>query len=92
VAHYELISIRLQPGSSLTAAFSDDELSFAIDDIPVISRIFVSTAEGEFIVAQWKVLAAIFTVTQKTDGRNFARPTEACGARQSGGHRSDHSA
>jgi hypothetical protein len=47
-------------------------MSFAIDGIPVVNRIFVSKAEGEFIVAQWKVLAATFAITQKTDGKKLA--------------------
>lgn len=71
-AHYEAISGRLQLGSSLAAAFTDDELSFSIDGLPVVSRIFVSKAEGEFIVAQWKVLAATFAIPQKTDGKKLA--------------------
>ncbi len=69
---YGLISTRLKPGSVLNAAFVDGELSFSIDGIPVINRVFVSAAEGEFIVAQWKVLASTFAVTQKTDGKKLA--------------------
>jgi hypothetical protein len=66
------ISARLHPSSSLSASFVDDELSFAVDGVPVINRIFVSKADGEFIVAQWKVLAATFSITQKTDGKKLA--------------------
>ena len=43
-----------------------------IDGVPVANRIFVSAEEGEFILAQWKVLAATFTVTEKTDGKKLA--------------------
>ena len=71
-ARYNAISARLRPGCSLAAAFLDGELSFAIDGVPVISRIFVATAEGEFIAAQWKVLAANFSVTEKTNGKKLA--------------------
>ena len=70
--HYRVITGRLQPGASLSASFVDDELSFAVDGIPVINRIFVSKAEGEFVLAQWKVLAATFTITEKTNGKKLA--------------------
>jgi hypothetical protein len=40
--------------------------------VPVVNRIFVSATEGEFILAQWKVLAATFTITEKTDGKKLA--------------------
>lgn len=71
-ARYAAISDRLRPGASLAAAFTGGELSFAIDGVPVIDRIFVSASEGEFIAAQWKVLAAIFSITEKTDGKKLA--------------------
>ena len=71
-ARYETITARLRPGSSLDASFADGELSFAVDGVPVVSRIFVSADEGEFIAAQWKVLAATFAITEKTDGKKLA--------------------
>ena len=71
-ARYDAITARLRPGSSLSAAFTDDELSLAVDGVPIINRIFVSAAEGAFILAQWKVIAATFTITEKTDGRKLA--------------------
>jgi hypothetical protein len=37
----------------------------------IIDRIFVDTAEGEFMVAQWKLLAATFVIAEKTDGKKF---------------------
>ena len=71
-ASHDAITARLRPGSSLQAGFADGELSFLIDGVPVANRIFVSAEEGEFILAQWKVLAATFTVTEKTDGKKLA--------------------
>jgi hypothetical protein len=71
-ARHDLISARLRPGSSIIAAFVDGELSVSIDDAPVIDRIFVNATEGEFIAAQWKVLAATFTITERTDGKKLA--------------------
>ena len=47
-------------------------MSIAVDGVPIIDRIFVSTAESEFILAQWKVLAATFAITEKTDGKKVA--------------------
>jgi hypothetical protein len=71
-ARYDAISARLTPGACLTAEFTDGELSISIDGITVIDHIFVDAAEGEFIVAQWKVLAATFAITEKTDGKKLA--------------------
>lgn len=71
-SRYEAILARLMPGASLSAAFTDGELSVAVDGIPIIDRIFVDRAEGEFIVAQWKVLVATSPITEKTDGKKLA--------------------
>ncbi|MGH7088702.1 MAG: hypothetical protein ACREFQ_07350 [Stellaceae bacterium] len=71
-ARYDTITARLRPGSSLSAAFTDDELSFAVDGAPVIDGIFVSAAEGAFILAQWKVIATTFAIAEKTDGKKLA--------------------
>lgn len=65
------ITPRLTPGVSLSAIFRGGELSFWIDGVAVIERIFVEPAEGEFIVAQWKVLSATFSITEKTDGKKL---------------------
>ncbi|PPD10244.1 MAG: restriction endonuclease subunit M [Methylocystis sp.] len=69
---HDAISARLIPGSSLSASFKDGELSILIDGVPVIDRIFVDNAEGEFVLAQWKLLAATFAITEKTDGKKLA--------------------
>ena len=71
-AAQEVIGARLRPGAILSAAFSDGELSFSVDGVPVIERIYVSDVEGEFINAQWKVLAATFSITENTDGQKLA--------------------
>lgn len=71
-ARYDAISPSLLPGATLSAAFNEGELSFAVDGAPVVDHIFVDTAEGEFILAQWKVLAATFVITEKTDGKKLA--------------------
>jgi len=69
---YDAITIRLRPGSSFSAGYSDGELSFSIDGVAVISRIFVAEAEGQFIAAQWKVRVATLTVTERTDGKSVS--------------------
>jgi hypothetical protein len=71
-AMHDAITARLRPGAALSAAFVTGELSFSIDGVPVIERVFVADAEGEFIVAQWKVLAATFSITENTDGQKMA--------------------
>jgi hypothetical protein len=70
-ARYEAITLRLEPGVSLAASFTGGEISFSIDGITVIDRIFVTEHEGVFILAQWKVLASTFGITEKTDGRKL---------------------
>lgn len=71
-ARHDAITTRLRPGSSLAGSSVEGELSFAIYGVPVVDKIFVSEREGEFIAAQWKVLAATFAVTEKADGKKLA--------------------
>jgi hypothetical protein len=71
-AAHDLITARLRPGAALSAAFSAGELSFSIDGVRVVERIYVADAEGEFVVAQWKILAATFSITDNTDGKKLA--------------------
>lgn len=71
-ARHDAITARLSPGAALSAGFEDGELSFSIDGAPAVDRIFVEAREGEFIAAQWKVLAATFAITDKTDGKKLA--------------------
>ncbi|MGQ0444163.1 MAG: hypothetical protein ACT4O2_03300, partial [Beijerinckiaceae bacterium] len=71
-ARYDAVSTRLLPGASLSAEFKEGELSFSVDGTRVIDRIFTGEAEGEFILAQWKVMAATFTITDRTDGKKLA--------------------
>jgi hypothetical protein len=70
-ALHEAIGQRLNPGAALGAAFANGELSFSIDGVTVIDRIFESEAEGTFILAQWKVLATTFQVTERTVGKKL---------------------
>jgi hypothetical protein len=70
-ALHEAIGQRLNPGAALDAAFADGELSFSIDGVTVIDRIFESETERTFILAQWKVLATIFSITERTAGKKL---------------------
>lgn len=71
-ARIEPLTARLKPGAELSAKFAKGELSFSIDGIPVIERVFMEDGEGEFIAAQWKVLAVTFSITESTDGKKLA--------------------
>ena len=71
-ACYDAISARLVPVSSLSAGFTGGELSISANGITIIDRIFVDKTEGEFILAQWKVLVGTFTITEKTDGKKVS--------------------
>ncbi len=68
----EALGERLKPGVVLDATFEEGELSFLIDGVPVITNIFADDAAGSFILAQWKVLAASFPVTEKTGGKKLS--------------------
>ncbi|MGH6835834.1 MAG: hypothetical protein ACREC9_09875 [Methylocella sp.] len=70
-ALHEAIGQRLNSGAVLDAAFADGELSFSIEGVTVIDRIFESEAEGTFILAQWKVLATTFSITERTAGKKL---------------------
>jgi hypothetical protein len=56
---------------AFNSAFADGELSFSIDGVTVIDRIFESEAEGSFILAQWKVPATAFSITERTAGKKL---------------------
>jgi hypothetical protein len=71
-AEHDAITTRLQLGAALSATFVAGELSFSIDGVPVVDRVFVADTDGEFIVAQWKVLAATFKITENTTGQKLA--------------------
>jgi hypothetical protein len=70
-ARYGAITDRLHPGAALDAQFSDGELSLTIDGSPVIDRIFLHEQEGKLVLAQWKVLASTFSITETTDGKRL---------------------
>ena len=70
-ARHYAIKQRLSPGAALSAVFVDGELSFSIDGITIIDRIFESEADGTFILAQWKVLATTISITEKTTGEKL---------------------
>lgn len=69
----------LAPGVMLDAEFTDGELKFFIGGHAVIEKIFLPEAEGEFVVAQWKVFASTYSVTEKTDGRKFVNALRKIG-------------
>ncbi len=68
---HEAITERLHPSATLDAAFANGELSFSVDGVTVIDRIFELDPEGIFILAQWKVLATTFSITARTTGKRL---------------------
>lgn len=69
---YDAITARLVPGAVFAASFTDGELAFMVDGVPVVNRIFVGATEGAFIAAQWHVAASTFTVKEATTGKTLA--------------------
>lgn len=68
---YDSITNRLHTAAELDAQFSNGELAFTVDGVPVIDRIFVEEDEGAFITAQWKVIASTFSITENTNGKKL---------------------
>lgn len=71
-ARHESVGAYLAPGALLDASFEDGELKFFVAGSPVVEQIFINENEGEFILAQWKLLASTFSITEKTDGKKLA--------------------
>ncbi len=69
---YDALGARLRPGVLMTADFENGELTFRIDGVAVIQQIFLPDAEGQFIAAQWKLLAITYSVTENSDGKRLA--------------------
>lgn len=67
----DIVGERLKPGVTLDASFKDGELSFLVDGVSIIDRIFVDETTGAFAFAQWKILAATFAVTDKATGKKL---------------------
>lgn len=71
LGRYDEIAAWLHPAASLDATFQDGELRFFIDGMPVLESIFLDEKEGAFILAQWKVLAHTFSITEKRTGKKL---------------------
>lgn len=78
-ARHDALGGSLRPGVSMAADFADGELTFSIDGVPAIQQIYLPDAEGEFIAAQWKLLATVFSITEKTDGKKLANALRKIG-------------
>ncbi|WP_292329060.1 hypothetical protein [Mesorhizobium sp.] len=68
---YSAVGQRLNGNVELDAQLFDGEVRFLVDGVPVIEKVFVSKEEGPFILAQWKVVASTFSVTEKTTGKQL---------------------
>jgi hypothetical protein len=68
---YQAVGDRLSPSAFLDASLANGELSFSIEGVTIIDRIFENDADATFILAQWKVLATTFAITEKTTGKKL---------------------
>ncbi len=66
------LAAAFRPGVTLDAALVDGELRFLVEGIAVVDRVFVTPAEGAFLLAQWKVLASTLVITERIDGKKLA--------------------
>lgn len=66
------LGANLRPGVAMAGELENGELRFYVDGAPAVDRLFVNDEEGPFIAAQWKLLAASFSVTPKTDGKKLS--------------------
>ncbi len=70
---HNALTASLKPSAALGATLTDGELRFLVDGVAVVDRVFVSRADGPFALAQWKVLAATFLLTDKADGKRLSK-------------------
>ncbi len=61
----EGIYARLNPAAQLAARFTDGELLFTVDGIPIIDKVFVSDIDGQHILTYWQHLARTTSITEK---------------------------
>jgi hypothetical protein len=69
---YERLGKDLHPGVGMDATFVRGELRFFIDGVAVVEGIFLDENQGAFVLAQWKVIASTFSVTERTTGEKLA--------------------
>lgn len=72
-AQCERLGEDLRPGVAMDATFERGELRFIIEGATAIDRIFLADGEGAFVLAQWKVIASTFALTERTTGEKLAR-------------------
>lgn len=68
---YSEITERFRSECEIKTSFDDGELVLKIDDITVLSGIFLEDDEGDFIAAQWNVFGSTFPMTPKTNGKKL---------------------
>jgi len=56
----------------IESKFEGGELSLKIDDISVLSDIFLNYSDGKFIAVQWNLVASTLSITAKTTVKSFA--------------------
>ncbi len=71
-ARCNTLGANLRPNVAMAAELENGELHFYVGGMQVVGRIFVNDEEGPFIAAQWKLLAATFSVTPQTDGKKLS--------------------
>ena len=72
-ARHNALGAMLRPGMLLDADLVGGELRLLGDGAPMLDRVFVNAAEGEFLLAQWKAIASRLTITERTDGRKLSK-------------------
>jgi len=72
-ARHDALTAAVQPGAALSAVSVSGELRFLADSVAVVDRVFVTEAEGAFVLAQWKIAASTLQTANKLDGRRLAK-------------------
>ncbi len=63
------VGAALRPGARLSITLTGGELALLADGVPVVDRVFVTAAEGDFVHAVWRRLTAVTTVTERLTGK-----------------------
>ena len=69
----ERIDAYLYPGVFLEVQQGDDELGVVIDEMPVLSGIFVDAKDASFLAAQWRQKIRLSTVSRSFKARQLVK-------------------
>ena len=68
---WHTIQARLSQDANLVPDFSDGELFFSIDGVPIVDHVFVEENMGEQILVHWRHIARTTSITEKSTAKRL---------------------